>query len=145
MVLVCFFLVVVVFIPGYFYLELFKEERDIGQVDVENRPKFSKMIDESLMGLVIPGVLGQGLEFSKLKVRSKKELEIMKQIRQLPEIQQAIPKEKYEGQDIQIKPICLLMAYMLDIREQYGLTDEETERELEIILRAVPSYLDILI
>ena len=37
------------------------------------------------------------------------------------------------------------MAYMLDIREEYGLTDEDTEKELEIILRAVPSYLDILI
>ena len=34
---------------------------------------------------------------------------------------------------------------MLDIREEYGLTDEDTEKELEIILRAVPSYLDILI
>jgi len=138
-------MIVVLLIPGYFYLQLFKEERDIGGVDLENRKKFSFMVDENLMGLLIPGVLGQGEEFKNMKVRSKKELESMKKLKELPEIKAAIPREKYEGKDINIKPICLLMAYMLDIREEYGLTDEETEKELEIILRALPSYIDILI
>ena len=69
----------------------------------------------------------------------------MKKLKDMPEIAEAIPKTKFEEVDIQIKPIVLLMAYMLDIRKENGLTGEETEKELEIILRAVPSYLDVLI
>ena len=57
-ILVCFFMVVVVFVPGYFYLELFKEERDLGGVSTTNRALFGKLIDENLMGKVIVGILG---------------------------------------------------------------------------------------
>ena len=70
---------------------------------------------------------------------------MMKKIRELPEVKEAIPKNKLEERDINIKPVCLLMAYMLGVLEPYGLTGEETEKELEIILRAVPNYLDIII
>lgn len=57
-VLISFFLIIVLVIPSYFYLQLFKEEKDIGGVDVENRKRFAKIIDETLMGKVIPGILG---------------------------------------------------------------------------------------
>ena len=40
-ILVCFFMLVVVIVPGYFYLELFKEERDLGGVSTANRAHFA--------------------------------------------------------------------------------------------------------
>jgi translocation protein SEC63 len=73
-VLVLFFTLLVFVIPGYFYSELFKEARDIGGVSTENRKIFYEMLDNNIIGRKIPGMLGQGEEFVKMKVRSQNEL-----------------------------------------------------------------------
>jgi len=70
-VLTLFFILIILVIPGYFYSELMKEERDIGGVTTANREIFKKLISESMMGAKIPVLLGQGEEFSTMKVGSK--------------------------------------------------------------------------
>lgn len=40
----------------------------------------------------IPGILAYSIEFSKLKVRSKEELNILKRIKEKDEVKDAIPK-----------------------------------------------------
>lgn len=57
-VLSIFFLLIVVVIPGYFYSELMKEERDIGGVNTSNRELFKNMISEDMHGAKIPVLLG---------------------------------------------------------------------------------------
>lgn len=72
-VLITFFVLVVVLIPGYFYSVLSQVEKDQGGVELKNREIFAKLIDETMMGKVIPGILGQGLEFAHIQPTNEKE------------------------------------------------------------------------
>lgn len=67
-------MIVTFVLPGFFYSQLFSEEKDIGNVSKRNREIFYEMIDGDSMGKKIPGILGQGEEFVNMKVRSKEEL-----------------------------------------------------------------------
>jgi len=96
----------------YFYTELFKEEKDIGGVSTENRKIFYDMLDYNIIGRKIPGMLGQGEEFAKMKVRSQNELNLMKHLKSQPLFTESIPEKKPDGRVIQVKPIVLLVAYM---------------------------------
>lgn len=145
MILIAFFILVTFVIPGFFYSQLFREERDIGNVSVENRKIFNDLVDFNSHGKKIPGILTQGVEFASLKVRSRQELETMMRIKASPLVQEAIPGNT-EGREVQIKPLCLLMAYMCGLIPQEQInSDPHLRSDLEIILRAIPSYLDILI
>jgi hypothetical protein len=51
-----------------------------------------------------------------------------------------------EEMAVQIKPICMLMAHMHGYLEKYyDMNDPKVQKELETILRKIPSYLDIMI
>ena len=120
--MVAFFIVIICLVPGYFYSELFKEEKDIGGVSTLNRAIFYDLIDERMSGKNLPGILGQGEEFVKMKVRNKEEFELMSKIKQHPNVVAAMPT-KVEGREaIQVKPICLLMAYMSGMINRQTLT-----------------------
>jgi hypothetical protein len=67
--------VIVILIPAFFYSSLSQVSKDIGGVDLANRKIFMGLIDENMMGRVIPGILSQGMELEKVKVRSQKERE----------------------------------------------------------------------
>lgn len=72
LVLVVFFIVVIVLIPGYFYHQLRDLDHDpCGAVSVKNRSRFARLYDEKLRAAVLPGILGQGIEFQGMKVRGK--------------------------------------------------------------------------
>ena len=43
-----------------------------------------------------------------------------------------------------VKPIMLLMAHMNGLRSEYGLDIQSVEKDMEMILRYIPSYLDIM-
>jgi len=136
-------------IPGLFYSEIFKESRDIGNVSSENRPLFNEMISEKMIGQKIPGILAQGEEFAKMKVRNKDELQMLANLKNMPIIQATVP-EPIKGRDVFMKPICILMAYMCGMLQSQPenavkSTEENIFTDLEVILRAVPSYLDIMI
>jgi translocation protein SEC63 len=73
-ILSTFMIIIIFIIPGFFYTQLFKEERDHGGVSMKNRKYFYDMIDDRMAGKKIPGLLAQGEEFVKMKVRSKEEL-----------------------------------------------------------------------
>ncbi len=66
---------IVILIPAFFYSSLSQVSKDIGGVDLANRKIFMGLIDENMMGRVIPGILSQGMELEKVKVRSQKERE----------------------------------------------------------------------
>lgn len=114
-------------------------------MSTQNRKIFKHLIDHHTVGKAIPGVLGQGEEFVNMKVRSKKEFEFMQSIKSNPEIKPAIPKQTEGERAVQVKPICLLMAYMQGSLDEKALQEYGLKEDLETILRAMPSYLDILL
>jgi hypothetical protein len=95
----------------------------------------------------IPGILAHSFEFSTMKVRSKEELEILKRIKEHDQVKEAIPSAKQEEKKgpVQVKPICLIMGYMYNIIEKKDLENEGIAKDLEQILRTVPSYFDIIL
>jgi len=57
-ILISFFILIIIIVPGYFYSELFKEAKDKGGVSTENRRIFYEHIDYDMIGKKIPGILG---------------------------------------------------------------------------------------
>jgi translocation protein SEC63 len=49
-VLVVFFIVIIILIPGYFYNKIMSTEKDVGGVDVDNRKIFTELINENMLG-----------------------------------------------------------------------------------------------
>jgi len=80
-----------------------------------------------------------------MKVRSKEELEVLKRIKQFEKVKEAIPKASDKKNQLQVKPICLLMGYMYNILEKEDLEIETISKDLETILRSIPSYIDIML
>ena len=93
----------------------------------------------------IPGILAYSVEFSQMKVRSQTELDILKRIKQMDAVKEAIPKGNEKRGAPQVKPICLLMAHMYNILEPSDLANEGIAQDLEKILRTVPSFFDIML
>ena len=60
---------------------------------MKNREVFAKLIDETMMGKVIPGILGQGLELSHIKPTNQKDRQNIEQILKMPELEGVIPKK----------------------------------------------------
>jgi len=143
-VLVVFFVVVIFVIPGYFLNQITSNEKDVGGVNVDNRKIFTELINENMIGKQIPGILAQSNEFAAMKVKSQDELAILKRIRAFDQVKEAIPKST-EKRQIQVKPICLLVGYMHDILNSDDLSNEGIKKDLENILRTIPSYFDIML
>ena len=80
--LIVFFIVVVLVIPGYFHWYFTQEKKGPGGVDRRNAERFAALIDESMMGTVIPGILCQSIELSKMKVNNQGELDAFKALKQ---------------------------------------------------------------
>lgn len=143
-VLVVFFVVVIFIIPGYFLNQITANEKDVGGVGIDNRKIFTDLINENMIGKQIPGILAQSIEFAAMKVKSQDELAILKRIRAFDQVKEAIPKST-EKRQIQVKPICLLVGHMHDILNDDDLSNEGIRKDLENILRTIPSYFDIML
>ena len=120
-------------------------EKDVGGVDVDNRKIFTDLINENILGKHIPAILAHSTEFCQMKVKNKEEFEILKRIKTFEEVKEAIPKAAPNKNPVQVKPICLLMGYMYDILNEEDLANEGIKADLEKILRAIPSYIDIML
>ena len=99
-------------------------EKDVGGVDIDNRKIFTDMINENMLMKHIPGILAYSVEFSQMKVRSQTELDILKRIKTMDAVKEAIPKANEKRGAPQVKPICLLMAHMYGVLEPSDLANE---------------------
>ena len=93
-ILVAFFILLIIIVPSMFLNQITSNEKDVGGVDVDNRKMFTELINENMLMKHIPGILAHSFEFSAMKVRSKDELEILKRIKELDEVKEAIPTAK---------------------------------------------------
>ena len=144
-ILVLFFIVVIFVIPGYFYSCIQANQKDVGGVDIDNRRIFTEFINENMVDKHIPGILSYSLEFSRISVKNQEELEILKKIKQLDKVKEALPKPTEKRKIVHVKPICLLMGYMYDILEDSDLKVGSIGDDLDLILRSIPSFMDILL
>lgn len=80
-----------------------------------------------------------------MRVKSKDEYEVLKRIKTIEEVKEAIPKQRAGAPEIQVKPICLLMAHMHNLLNDDEKKIESLNVDLENILRAIPSYMDIML
>jgi hypothetical protein len=144
-VLVVFFIIITFVVPGYFLNQITQGEKDVGGVDIDNRRTFTELINENMIDKHIPGIFAHSFEFAQMKVRSKDELEVLKRIKQVEKVKEAIPKASDKKNQLQVKPICLLMGYMYNILEKEDLEIETISKDLECILRSIPSYIDIML
>ena len=115
---------------------------------MDNRKQFNELMNEHVMGVKIPGILGQGIEFKKIRAQDDKERAMLTAVCQDQNFLMSLPRnEDPEKQlEIQVKPIFLLQAHMHGYLEKYyDVNDPKVQKDLETILRNIPSYLDILI
>jgi len=93
-----------------------------------------------------------------IKVRSKDELTKFAELKKKDDFATAIPTcgkievEEKVGKEtvksefpVQVKPVLLLLAHMHGLLKEYDLDNEVIRKEMEIILRNIPAYLDIAI
>ena len=140
-----FFVVVIFLVPAFFLSQIKANEQDVGGVDIDNRKIFTEMINENMLMKHIPGILAYSVEFSQMKVRSQGELDILKRIKQMDAVKEAIPKGNEKRGPPQVKPICLLMAHMYSALEPSDYANEGISADLEKILRTVPLFFDIML
>ena len=143
--LLVFFILVVFLIPGYFLNQITANEKDVGGVDIDNRKRFTDLINENMIGKQIPGILARSLEFMAMKVRSPEELQILKRIKGDERVKEAIPKQTDKTEALQVKPICLLTGYMYGLLKDSDHENEGINKDLEFILKILPSYLEIML
>lgn len=148
-VLIVFFIVIVFLIPYYFLSRINDGEKDVGGVKVENRRVFTELINENMLGKHIPAMMAHSSELCSenkdMRVRSKEELAVLNRIKNHADVKDSIPKQKEGKPVVNVKPICLLMGYMHNLFTQEEQNDELIQKDLEVILRAVPSYIDIML
>ena len=60
-------------------------------------------------------------------------------------MKEALPKPTEKRKIVHVKPICLLMGYMYDILEDSDLKVGSIGDDLDLILRSIPSFMDILL
>ena len=84
-----------------------------------------------------------------MRCNSEAEFAILDKFKKREECREIIPKEsKDKKRNINVKPIILLVAYMFDFLSE--LSDKEKEElgineDIDTILRAIPSYIDIML
>jgi hypothetical protein len=80
-----------------------------------------------------------------MKVRNKEEFELLKRIKLNKDVKDAIPKQSADKPPLQVKSICILMAHMYDLLSDEERSQTDIGKDLDQILRAIPSYMDIML
>lgn len=62
-VLIAFFLVLLIIIPGFFYFNLDSNNKDVGDISVENRQIFAFFINENMTYKNCPTLLACSVEY----------------------------------------------------------------------------------
>lgn len=66
--------------------------KDIGDVDVENRKIFAFLLNENMIYKNCPTILACSIEYQKMGVKSEKEKEVINAIKSDENVKELIPK-----------------------------------------------------
>lgn len=124
------------------YSNLDSSNKDIGDVDVENRRMFAALINENMIYKNCPTLLACSLEFQKMPVRSKQEEAILNAIKADENVKELLPKIAPNRMlPVNIKALCIIVAYMLRMNE----LDQTLYEDLEFILSKAPYLIEQMV
>jgi hypothetical protein len=117
-------------------------DKDIGDVDVNNRRIFAYLLNENMIYKNCPTLLACGIEFQKMAIKNEKDQTVMNSIKQDDAVKELLPKVSPSKQlPVNIKALCLILAYMLRMNE----LDETNKEDLEFILSKTPYLIEQMI
>lgn len=70
-VLAGFFVILLLIVPGFFYFNLDSSNKDIGDVDVENRRVFAALLNENMIYKNCPFILSCSVEFRNMPAKNQ--------------------------------------------------------------------------
>lgn len=121
------------------YSNLDSSNKDIGDVDVENRRIFAFLLNENMIYKNCPTLLSCSLEYSKMGIKSEKEKVIINAIKNDENVKELIPKVTANRVPVNLKALCLTLAYMLRMNE---IEDPVMQEELNYVLSKAPYLLE---
>lgn len=107
----------IIIIPSYFLTKIADGQTDVGGTDLSNRQIFGHLINENMLGKHVPVIIAHATELRSMKVRSQDEFKVLSKYKSIDVVKEVIPKQNDPRFSVQVKPICLIMAYMYDLWE----------------------------
>ena len=140
-VLVAFFIVLLIIIPIFFYINLESTTKDQG-VDVANIKIYMHLLNENMLEKTFPAMLANSLEFQNIPIRSKEEAEALRAIKMDEEVKESLPKENAKNQaNMGLTALLVILGYLHDLDQVKGPLKEQA---LDIIKRA-PNHIEMMI
>jgi len=121
-----------------YYSNLDSSNKDIGDVDVENRRIFAFLLNENMIYKNCPTILSCSIEYSKMGIKSEKEKSVINAIKNDENVKELIPKVTPNRVPVNLKALCLILAYMLRMNE----IDENLQEDLNHILSKAPYLME---
>jgi hypothetical protein len=88
---VAFFVMLLFIIPGFFYFNLDSNNKDIGDISVENRQIFAFFINENMTYKNCPALLSCSIEYQQVKPRSEQMSQQLQKIKTDDATKELIP------------------------------------------------------
>jgi hypothetical protein len=111
--------------------------KDIGDVDVENRKVFATLLNENMIYKNCPFILSCSVEFRNMPLKNQQESDIVTAIRTDETVKELIPKLPPGKTPTNLKSLCVIIAYMLRMSEIEGL-----QVDLDYILSKAPYLME---
>lgn len=141
------FVVLLVVIPGFFYMSLDSSNKEEGGISLDNKKVYGTLINENMLMKNMPQMLAKSLELANIPSKSTKETQLLKKIRDVPELNDLIPRvavtrrTKAAGGENQ-KSIVMILAHLLQASE---LEDPVFAESREFILKKSPFLIEMML
>lgn len=109
-------------IPGFFYISLDSSNKEEGGISLDNKKVYGTLINENMLMKNMPQMLAKSIELANIPSKSAKETQMLKKIRDIPEVNELIPRatvtrrSKAAGGENQ-KSIVMILAHLMGASE----------------------------
>lgn len=100
-----------------YFSNLDSANKDIGDVDVENRRIYAFLLNENIIYKHCPTVLACSLEYQKMALKGEEEKALITQIKNDENIKELVPKVMPQKVPVNLKALLITLAYMLRMDE----------------------------
>ena len=99
-------------------------------------------MSENLIYKHCPTIIAHSIEFRNMKIKSLEEANVLQKIKADEHIHTYVPREQSrKGQNVEKKPLLILLAYMLQMEE----LEQLDKNDIAEILKKVPAYVEIML
>lgn len=86
------FVVLLIIIPGFFYMSLDSSNKSEGGISLDNKKIYGMLINENMLMKNMPQMLSRSIELATITSKSAKETQMLKKIRDIPELNELVPR-----------------------------------------------------